>query len=133
MLPMVVAGMASAGEFDAELRDRIASADLGQGRDVARVCVACHTLEVNGANKVGPTLWNIVNAPPARTSSYVYSEAMRAVPGTWGYEELDRFLKRPREAVPGTRMIYTGLPDPKDRAAVIAFLRTLSDAPAPLR
>jgi cytochrome c len=34
--------------------------------------------------------------------------------------------------VPGTSMVFAGLPNPQDRANVIAYLRTLSDNPKPL-
>jgi cytochrome c len=34
--------------------------------------------------------------------------------------------------VPGTKMTFAGLPSDKDRSDLIAYLRTLSDKPAPL-
>jgi cytochrome c len=51
---------------------------------------------------------------------------------TWTYEELDAFLASPRTHVPGTKMTFAGLPNPKDRADLIAWLREQSDSPPPL-
>ena len=46
--------------------------------------------------------------------------------------EFLEYLTHPRAHVPGTKMVFPGLRDEDDRAALIAYLRTLSDAPAPL-
>ncbi|MBI1214296.1 MAG: hypothetical protein GC185_00590 [Alphaproteobacteria bacterium] len=50
----------------------------------------------------------------------------------WTYEELDSFLFEPKAHAPGTKISYAGLKDTQQRANVIAWLRTLSDKPAPL-
>ena len=42
-----------------------------------------------------------------------------------GYEELDKFLTRPTDYIPGTNMSFVGLKKPKDRANVIAYLESL--------
>ena len=52
--------------------------------------------------------------------------------GTWGYEELDAYLTKPKEYVPGTKMSFAGLKKAPERAAMIAYLRSLSESPKPL-
>ena len=37
-----------------------------------------------------------------------------------------------RKGAPGTKMAFVGIPKAEDRAALIAYLRTLSDSPKPL-
>lgn len=114
----------------------IADADVASGENVFKKCAACHTTENGGANKVGPNLWDIVNRPVASHEGFSYSAAMRefAQDGSvvWDYEHLSQFLLSPRKAVPGTAMGFAGLPKIDDRADIIAYLRTLSDNPAPL-
>lgn len=114
----------------------LANADPAKGEASFRKCVACHTVENGGANKVGPNLWDIVDRPVASHEGFSYSAAMReyAQGGevTWDYERLSHFLMSPRREVPGTAMGFAGLPRIEERADVIAYLRTLSDDPKPL-
>lgn len=111
---------------------RLAAANTDAGLALRPRCVTCHTFEPNGPNRVGPNLWNIVGRDKGSAPGFPYSEAMRSAPGTWTFEELDRFLAAPAQHTPGTRMNYAGLPAAGDRANLIAYLRTLSTAPAPL-
>jgi cytochrome c len=46
----------------------------------------------------------------------------------WDERTLDRFLTDPAKAVPGTSMAYAGLPDARERADLIAWLRLASMA-----
>ena len=113
----------------------LASADAEAGVTVFKKCTACHTTENGGANKVGPNLWNIVNRPVASHEGFSYSSAMKAFAegGTvWDYDNLDHFLASPKGLVKGTAMGFAGVKKPEERANLIAYLRTLSDSPAPL-
>ena len=113
----------------------LASADAGKGESIFKKCQACHTAEDGGANKVGPNLWNIVNRPVASHEGFKYSGAMTefAAGGTvWDYDHLDHFIKKPKDLVPGTAMGFAGLSKIQDRADLIAYLRTMSNDPAPL-
>lgn len=115
---------------------RMATADPVAGEAVEKRCTACHTIENGGANKVGPNLWDIVNRPIASHEGFSYSGAMREFSQggsvVWDYEHLDQFLLAPKGLVRGTAMAFAGLKNPQDRANLIAFMRTLSDNPAPL-
>lgn len=110
----------------------LAAADAEQGQKIFKKCGACHTSENGGPNKLGPNLWNIVNANRARTTGFKYSDAMKAKEGSWSYESLNAFLAKPKAYIKGTKMGFAGLKKAGDRANVIAFLRSLSDSPAPL-
>jgi cytochrome c len=110
-------------------------ADPARGESSFRKCQACHTSEQGGANKVGPNLWEIVNRPVASHEGFSYSGAMKELAAEvsgWDYEHLNDFLLAPKAAVPGTAMAFAGLKKDGERADVIAYLRTLSDSPAPL-
>jgi cytochrome c len=109
-----------------------ASAENGQAI-MTRTCGACHTWTEGGRNAVGPNLYGVVGGPHAHREDFNYSPAMKALHDkTWDYEALNAFLNRPAGAVPGTRMAFAGLSQGKQRADVIAYLRTLSANPQPL-
>ncbi len=108
----------------------IANADIARGQKLSKACAACHSFDKNGPNKVGPGLWGVVDAPKAGNSSYNYSKAFKALSGTWSYADLNKFLWKPRAYTPGTKMGYAGLKKPEDRAALIAWLRTLGSSSA---
>ncbi|MEE8248374.1 MAG: cytochrome c family protein [Alphaproteobacteria bacterium] len=110
----------------------LGAADVEAGRKVAKKCAACHSFAKGGRNKVGPNLWDVVGGDIAGVEGYRYSKPMAALEGSWGYQELDRFLTDPKARVPGTRMLFRGLGEAGARANVILFLRSLSDSPAAL-
>jgi cytochrome c2 len=111
---------------------RLAHADVDAGAKSARVCAACHSFEEGGAAKIGPPLWGVVGRTIASADDFSYSDALAGKEGDWSYQALDDYLSAPREWAPGTKMVFAGVKKPEDRANVILYLRSLSDAPAPL-
>ena len=113
----------------------LASADAKKGEASAKKCGVCHDFTQGGPNKVGPNLYGVVNRPIASHDGYEYDDAMKKFAqeaNTWTFEHLNTFLHDPKGTVPGTKMAFAGLPNDSERANVIAYLRTLSDNPAPL-
>jgi cytochrome c len=111
------------------------SADIAKGKKLAKACAACHSFDKGGANKVGPNLWNVVNAAISSKDGFAYSDALKAKNAEgvkWTYEELNAFLYKPKKYALGTKMSYIGMKKVKDRANMVAWLRSLSDNPAPL-
>ena len=109
----------------------LATANLESGLKIAKKCVACHGFDAGGSNKVGPNLYDIVNKDQGK-ADYAYSKVLAALNGKWTYEELNKFLYKPKLYSKGTKMNYAGLSKTKDRANLIAWLRTKSDNPVPL-
>ena len=109
----------------------LASATVEDGMRIAKKCAACHTFEPGGPNKVGPNLANVVGAARAQ-KDYAYSSVLQKMGGEWTYENLNKFLYKPRDYAPGTKMGFPGLKKPEDRAAVIAYLRSVTENPPPL-
>ena len=110
----------------------LAKADPAKGKDITKACQACHDFTKGGPNKVGPNLWGVVGASAAHQGDFAYSDAMLAEKAKglkWTSDNLDQFLTAPKTFVPDTKMTFAGLPDSKDRADVIAYLRTLADNP----
>jgi len=114
---------------------RIAAADPDDGAAAAGACMGCHSTNEGGGAIVGPNLFDVVGAPVAGKEGFAYSDAMAALNAegaTWTYERLDEFLANPGQAIPGTAMTFAGVSNEDNRAAIIAFLRTLSNDPVPL-
>ena len=111
----------------------MAAADVGAGQTVAKKCTACHTFEEGGANKIGPNLWNTLGRQVASLGGFSYSGALQDKAGeAWSYDNLNAFLAKPKDWAPGTKMSFAGLKKVGDRAAIIAYMRSLSGSPVPL-
>jgi cytochrome c len=101
-----------------------AAADVEAGKADFKKCALCHTAEA-GKNKIGPSLFGIVGRKSASVDNFNYSEAMKKFDHTWDAQTLDTYLADPRATVPGTKMIFPGIKDEKERQDVIAYLETL--------
>ncbi|HET6522368.1 MAG TPA: cytochrome c family protein [Geminicoccaceae bacterium] len=110
----------------------IAAASVEEGEAAVRACAACPTVDQGGANRIGPNLWGVVGRDIAGLEGFSYSSALQGMEGAWDYENLAAFLHDPRGWAPGTKMAFAGLTRPEQVAAVIAYLRSLSENPAPL-
>lgn len=136
--PIEVADTAGSGDAPAApagpepILALLASADLAAGEKLAKKCAACHVFEAGGANKTGPALWNIVNADKGKVAGFGYSAALSDFGGAWDYSALNQFLYKPKAYISGTKMNFAGFKKPKDRANMIAYLRSTADSPAPL-
>ncbi|WP_024927360.1 MULTISPECIES: ankyrin repeat domain-containing protein [unclassified Mesorhizobium] len=116
----------------APISARLASANAESGKEVfGKTCGACH-LVVPGVKNPKPNLWGIVGRRKASQSDVEYSSSLKDAGGDWTFEELNLFIANPALALPGTDMLFPGLQDEKQRADVIAYLRTLSETPWPL-
>jgi len=93
------------------------------GKRIFLRCAACHAVSAAAPRKVGPHLEGIVGRKSGAVEGFNYSPAMRAAALKWDVATLDRWLTRPAAVVPGTAMVFAGLPDAADRQAVIAYLK----------
>jgi cytochrome c len=89
-------------------------------------CAVCHSTEP-GVNKLGPSLAGIVGRPAASLKEYPYSDAMEHAGVTWTKLVLDKYLSDPQAMVKGTKMLFVGLKNGKDRKALIDYLASLKN------
>ena len=101
-----------------------AGADAAAGAKIAKKCLACHSFEKGGPNKVGPNMWGVVGRPKASHEGFNYSEAMKAKGGDWTLTDLAAFVHNPKDFVPGTKMIFPGVADSTDLSDLLAYLNT---------
>ena len=110
----------------------LAAADPAEGERDAKVCKACHNFEAGAGAKIGPDLHGVVGRDIASVQGFSYSSALQSKEGDWTYENLNEFLTNPRKWAPGTKMTFAGFKKPEQRAAVIAYLRSITENPPPL-
>ena len=103
------------------------AADVAAGQALFdKTCANCHSVHA-GVNKVGPTLFDIVDRPIASVPGYDYSKKMRSVARdwkVWNEKRLGDYLTNPRQVLHGVKMFFA-VPEAADRADVIAYLNTL--------
>lgn len=103
-----------------------AEGDPTAGKTAFRKCAACHTVQA-GKNRVGPSLAGIVGRPAGSVEGFKYSDAMKAFGtggATWDEASLDAYLTDPKGFIKGNKMAFPGLKITKERADVIAYLKT---------
>lgn len=132
VLPVPATGIAApTAAAPVDLGTLLASADAERGKGTARLCASCHTFDQGGANRVGPNLWGVVGRDVGGKGGFAYSPAIAGHAGAWTYQELDRYLASPARAIPGNKMAFNGVRNPKDRANLLAYLATLGGARVP--
>ena len=97
----------------------LAAGDPAAGEAVYSRCQGCHSLEYN---RTGPKHCGVVGRRAGSVPGYDYSPAMKKSGLVWNEKTLERFLADPPKTVPGTTMTYAGVPEPKDRSDLIAYL-----------
>lgn len=114
------------------------SKDVDPGeREFARKCSICHTLTKDGKFRAGPTLFGVFGRKVGTYPGYPYSDALLDADFVWNEETIDKlFSLGPDEFTPGTKMPLQRIKSEEKRAALIAYLRRMTDpdqagAPAP--
>ena len=101
-----------------------------RGKLAYQKCYSCHSLTADQKLE-GPPLGGIVGRRVASQAGFAYSPAIEAHGGAWTYEQLDRYLASPARTIPGNKMSFAGIRNPKSRANLLAWLGSRGAAPAP--
>lgn len=102
-----------------------ASGDATAGADVFKRCAICHSNTKNAPNKIGPNLWGVVGSKAGTVPGYNFSAAMKNSGITWTDDKLEAYVTHPQQVVPGNKMPFAGLSNPKQAQDVVAYLDTL--------
>ena len=110
----------------------LATADATKGAGEAKACANCHYFEKGKGKKIGPDLWDIVERPVGSAAGFEYSGGFaEKASEKWTYENLNSFLIAPKAYIKGTKMAFGGIKNDQKRANLMAYLKSLSDAPKP--
>ena len=112
LIPFFMIAMAA----PAAAQDSSAGATLFKQR-----CQTCHTATAGQKGLLGPNLAGVVGRKAGLTD-FRYSDAMKKAAVIWNPATLDKYLSSPPKVVPGGKMTVA-VPDPKQRADIIAFLQ----------
>jgi cytochrome c len=99
------------------------SGNAEKGAVVFAKCKSCHQIGPDAKNSVGPVLNGVVGRKAGTYPGYNYSPATKNSGLVWDSSILARYLRTPREVVPGTRMAFVGLTKDHEIADVIAYLK----------
>jgi cytochrome c len=88
-------------------------------------CAACHQTKARAKSGIGPNLWGVSGRISGTASGFAYSPAMKAAKIRWSRAALIAYINDPRKVVPGNKMPYAGLKDPKQDAAIADYLLSL--------
>lgn len=107
-------------------------ADAERGQKLFRLCKSCHQVGEKAKNTVGPHLNDLFGRRAGTVEGVKYSKDLTraGVNGLhWDFENLDIYVKNPRNLVSGTRMQFRGVKKAKDREDILAYLRLFSANP----
>jgi cytochrome c len=106
------------------------SADLDNGQAKFAICKTCHTVAKGGGVMTGPNLFGVFGRKAGTSPGFAYSDGMKTLGITWDADKISQWIANPRALVSGTKMTYIGLENAKDRTDVVAYLKTVTSAPA---
>ncbi len=122
-----VVAPAVAGLAMLALAGPVAAQDAAAGQRVFNQCRACHIIENNGRNGVGPNLHTVFGRRAASIEGFRYSANMRTLGEqghVWTEDNLRAYLRNPKDVVPQGTMSFPGLRNDQQLNDLIAYLRS---------
>jgi cytochrome c len=104
-----------------KISDAAQQADQGKQLFVKR-CTGCHSLD---RSKEGPRLGGVYGRQAGTAPNFNYSAALRSAKFVWDDQRLEKWLTDTQSLVEDNNMDFH-VPKPEERAAIIAYLKSLS-------
>jgi cytochrome c len=124
---MAVAVLACCGLFTSGLapaQQSLMAADPERGRLIFGPCRTCHYAEATMGHNNGPNLHRIFGKVAGKQPDFdYYSDAFKAAQFVWTPELMFVWLEKPMAVFPGSSMMSLGVPDPRERADLIEYLK----------
>src|SRR5882762_2962714 len=97
--------------------------DVAAGEQSFKKCLVCHTIGENAKNKVGPAQNGLDGRKAGTVAGFNYSDANKNSGITWSEKTFKEYIKAPQAMIPGTKMTFVGVKDPKEADDLWAYLR----------
>jgi cytochrome c len=96
--------------------------DVAAGEQSFKKCLPCHSVGPGAKNKVGPELNGLDGRKAGTAPDYSYSDTNKNSGITWNKEVFEEYIADPRAKIPGTKMIFPGIKNDKERDNLWAYL-----------
>jgi cytochrome c len=103
--------------------DTASAQDVTAGEKSFRKCLPCHSIGPGAQNKVGPEQNGLDGRTSGTVAGYTYSQANKNSGIVWNEETFKEYIADPRAKIPGTKMIFPGIKDPKEATDLWAYLK----------
>ena len=98
------------------------AADRGRGERLYLQCRACHSIDADGRDMLGPRLHGVFGRRAGELEGFEFSEALLAADFYWTPAAMDGWIADPSHVLPVHRMIYAGMRRAEDRRDLIAWM-----------
>ena len=105
----------------------LAAGDPAAGEKVFAKCRVCHQIGVGAKNTIGPEQNGIDGRKAGVQPGYNYTEANKTSGITWDEATFKKYVENPKAMIPGTKMVFSGLPKEKDRDDLWAYMSQFKD------
>src|SRR3954462_2231501 len=97
--------------------------DVAAGETSFKKSLACHRVGPDAKNLVGPVLNGLEGRKSGTIEGYSYSEANKNSGITWSEDTFKEYITDPRAKIPGTKMVFAGIKNEKERGDLWAYLK----------
>ena len=97
--------------------------DVAAGEQSFKKCLPCHSVGEGAKNKVGPELNGLDGRHAGSAEGFNYTEANKNSGITWNESVFKEYIKDPRAKIPGTKMVFAGVKNEKERGDLWAYLK----------
>ena len=101
------------------------AADPARGKRLSFTCYTCHYVGKNLPHHTRPQPVRHVRQKGGYVTGLCILGGNKKSGITWTPEELDRWLADPKGYLPGSKMVFIGVPNAQDRRDIIAYLQSL--------
>ncbi|MFO1133811.1 MAG: cytochrome c family protein [Rhodoblastus sp.] len=100
----------------------MAAGDAAAGEKIFNKCKICHRIGEGAKNMVGPELNGLDGRKSGSVEGFSYSDANKNSGITWNEAVFNEYITDPKKKIPGTKMVFAGLPNETERNDLWAYI-----------